>query len=195
MQTRRMGDHGPRPFVLTPSRFQWHKFKDSLHYAVMIGLIPMGALLFYVNVFIGPATLQKIPDGYEPKHWEFHSVSIQRWISFKKNRHNCLQMHFCFSIRSVVSWRVTCIHRPSRNMKRCCMCCRRRPNAWPCARSSRKFAPKWLNARIISRTTIDRRWPNMCAFRRRPPTIWKNCAETTKMCAKSTRAVIVKNIM
>lgn len=73
-QTRRMGDHGPRPFVLTPSRFQWHKFKDSLHYAVMIGLIPMGALLFYVNVFIGPAKLTKIPDGYEPKHWEYHSV-------------------------------------------------------------------------------------------------------------------------
>lgn len=69
-----MSDHGPRLFWLTPSRFQWHKFKDSLHYAVAIGVIPVTALLTYVNIFIGPATLTKVPEGYEPEHWEYHSV-------------------------------------------------------------------------------------------------------------------------
>lgn len=69
-----MSDHGPRLFWLTPSRFQWHKFKDSLHYAVAIGVIPISVLLAYVNIFIGPATLTKVPEGYEPKHWEYHSV-------------------------------------------------------------------------------------------------------------------------
>lgn len=76
IQTRQMSGHGPRLFALTPSRFQWHKFKDSLHYFVMLGIIPMAAILTYVNIFVGPATLQPIPDGYVPKHWEYHKVFL-----------------------------------------------------------------------------------------------------------------------
>lgn len=74
VQTREMSGHGPRLFFLTPSRFQWHKFKDSLHFFVMIGVIPISALLLYVNIFIGPARLQPIPEGYTPKHYEYYRV-------------------------------------------------------------------------------------------------------------------------
>lgn len=69
------GGHGPREFVITPSRFQWDKFKDTLHFFVMLGVIPITAIVLYVNVFIGPATLTPIPEGYTPKHWEYHRVS------------------------------------------------------------------------------------------------------------------------
>lgn len=69
-----MSDHGPRNFVIVPSRFQWDKFKDLLHFFTMLGLIPVTAVVFYVNVFIGPARLTPIPDGYVPKHWEYHRV-------------------------------------------------------------------------------------------------------------------------
>lgn len=75
-----MSGHGPKLMPMTPSRFQWHKFKDSLHYFTMVALIPMSALIFYVNVFIGPAELTEIPEGYEPEHWEYHRVSCE---SFK----------------------------------------------------------------------------------------------------------------
>lgn len=71
---KRESSHGPNLFSITPSRFQFHKFKDSLHFFVMLGVIPVTALVFYVNVFIGPATLTPIPAGYEPKHWEYHRV-------------------------------------------------------------------------------------------------------------------------
>lgn len=74
LQTREMSGHGPRLFFITPSRFQWHKFKDSLHFFVMIGVIPVAALLTFVNIFIGPAQLTAIPEGYVPKHWEYHKV-------------------------------------------------------------------------------------------------------------------------
>ena len=71
-----MGGHGPKIMPMTPSRFQWHKFKDSLHYFTMVGLIPMTAIIFYVNTFIGPAQLSETPEGYEPQHWEHHRVII-----------------------------------------------------------------------------------------------------------------------
>lgn len=62
-------------------RWQWHKFKDMLHYYAMVGLIPVSAIIFYTNVFIGPAQLEPIPEGYVPKHWEYHRHPITRFIS------------------------------------------------------------------------------------------------------------------
>ena len=70
-----MSDHGPKLMNLTPSRFQWHKFKDVFHFYVMVGAIPFTALIFYTNVFIGQATLTEIPEEYYPKHWEYHRVN------------------------------------------------------------------------------------------------------------------------
>jgi NADH dehydrogenase (ubiquinone) 1 beta subcomplex subunit 5 len=71
------GGHGPRYFPLTPSRWQWHKFKDMAHFYFMVGLIPVGLIVFYANVFIGPAKLAEIPEDYEPKHWEYYRVCIK----------------------------------------------------------------------------------------------------------------------
>ncbi|XP_052862923.1 NADH dehydrogenase [ubiquinone] 1 beta subcomplex subunit 5, mitochondrial [Anopheles cruzii] len=80
--TRSMsGGHGPKNFTITPSRFQWHKFKDTFHYYVMLGLIPAGAVIFYANVFVGPATLTETPADYTPKHWEYHRHPISRFIA------------------------------------------------------------------------------------------------------------------
>ncbi|XP_034839746.1 NADH dehydrogenase [ubiquinone] 1 beta subcomplex subunit 5, mitochondrial-like [Maniola hyperantus] len=70
-----------RTFPLTPSRFQWHKFKDMFHFYAIVGLIPVGAIIFYSNVYIGPATLCEIPPHYCPKHWEFHRHPITRFIA------------------------------------------------------------------------------------------------------------------
>ena len=78
---RNMGSHGPRVFPMIPTRMQWHKFKDTFHFYVMLGVIPVTAIIFYSNVFIGPATLTEIPEGYEPKHWEYHRHPISRFIS------------------------------------------------------------------------------------------------------------------
>ncbi|XP_055531542.1 NADH dehydrogenase [ubiquinone] 1 beta subcomplex subunit 5, mitochondrial [Wyeomyia smithii] len=77
----RMMSGGHRTFTITPSRFQWHKFKDMFHYYIMVGLIPVLAVVFYANVFIGPAQLTEIPEGYVPKHWEYHNHPITRFIA------------------------------------------------------------------------------------------------------------------
>lgn len=69
---RPMSDH--RLFPYTPTRFQWSKFKDLMHLYLSLGIIPLGLLVAYVNIFIGPATIAEIPDGYEPKYWEYYRV-------------------------------------------------------------------------------------------------------------------------
>ncbi|KAJ6641799.1 NADH dehydrogenase [ubiquinone] 1 beta subcomplex subunit 5, mitochondrial [Pseudolycoriella hygida] len=76
---RHMSDHAE--MNISPSRYQWDKFKDMFHFSVMVGLIPVTAIIFYANVFIGPATLTPIPEGYVPKHWEYYRHPISRFLS------------------------------------------------------------------------------------------------------------------
>lgn len=57
------------------TRWQWTKFKDLIHYYVLVGVIPLTLLVTYINVFVGPAKLAPIPEGYRPKHWEYYQVS------------------------------------------------------------------------------------------------------------------------
>lgn len=81
-QMRRMGgDHGHHHMTIKPSRFQWDKFKDLMHFYVMIGVIPITAVLLYSNIFVGPSQLAEIPEGYEPKPWEYEKV-LWTWSIF-----------------------------------------------------------------------------------------------------------------
>ncbi|EFN82172.1 NADH dehydrogenase [ubiquinone] 1 beta subcomplex subunit 5, mitochondrial [Harpegnathos saltator] len=70
-----------RVMVIKPSRFQWHKTKDWFHFYFLLGLIPLGIGIFMVNVFIGPATLEEIPEDYVPKEWEYHRHPIKRFLA------------------------------------------------------------------------------------------------------------------
>lgn len=70
-----MSDH-PRVLHIEPSRFQWNKFKNYMHYYIMLGVIPCSLVVLFSNVFIGPATLSEIPPDYVPKHWEYIRVKL-----------------------------------------------------------------------------------------------------------------------
>uniref|UniRef100_A0A1A9W4Q0 NADH dehydrogenase [ubiquinone] 1 beta subcomplex subunit 5, mitochondrial n=1 Tax=Glossina brevipalpis TaxID=37001 RepID=A0A1A9W4Q0_9MUSC len=80
LQLRQMSG-GHHQMIVKPSRFQWDKFKDLLHFYTMVGLIPIIGIVLYSNIFIGPAQLEPIPEGYRPKHWEYHKHPISRFIS------------------------------------------------------------------------------------------------------------------
>lgn len=67
-----MSEH--RTMDIRPSGFQWHKTKDYVHFYILLGVIPVSISIFLINVFIGPATLQQIPEGYRPKEWEYLQV-------------------------------------------------------------------------------------------------------------------------
>jgi len=70
--TRNMSGH--HLMGIKETRWQWTKFKDLIHYYVLVGVIPLTLLITGVNVFIGPAKLAPIPEGYRPAHWEYHQV-------------------------------------------------------------------------------------------------------------------------
>lgn len=109
---RQMSGHGPRTMPMQPSRFQWHKFKDMFHYYVMVGAIPVTAVVFYTNVFIGEATLSETPEDYVPKHWEYHRVSLT--AAFK---YSVMLIRSYFSIQLLVLWQDTSMHRLSSNTR------------------------------------------------------------------------------
>ncbi|KAB7502159.1 NADH dehydrogenase [ubiquinone] 1 beta subcomplex subunit 5, mitochondrial [Armadillidium nasatum] len=71
IQVRKAGG-GPRKMEIMPSNFSWHQFKDYLHFYLMVGIIPLTLLVTYCNIFIGPAELREIPEGYVPKKWEYY---------------------------------------------------------------------------------------------------------------------------
>lgn len=70
-----------RKMVIIPSSFEWTRFKNDMHFFILLGLIPMGLLITYANMFIGPAELSEIPEGYEPKEYEYYQYPIKRWMA------------------------------------------------------------------------------------------------------------------
>lgn len=71
-----------RTFAIQPSRFQWHKTKDWINFYLLLGVVPVGIAITLINVFIGPATLQEIPEDYVPKEWEYLQVRCTCWQYF-----------------------------------------------------------------------------------------------------------------
>ncbi|CAH0552863.1 unnamed protein product [Brassicogethes aeneus] len=76
---RSMSDH--KHMNIAPSRWQWSKTKDLLHFYLLLGIIPCSLGVLYANVFIGPAKLSEIPEGYEPKYWEYFKSPVTRFLA------------------------------------------------------------------------------------------------------------------
>ena len=68
---------GHATFQIKPSRWSWNKFKDLLHFYTMVAVIPATIAITCINVFIGPAKLAEIPEGYIPQAHEYHQVCLQ----------------------------------------------------------------------------------------------------------------------
>jgi len=70
-----------RTLEFVPTNFEWRKFKDHLHFYVMVGALPIITIITAVNLFIGPGELIDTPDDYEPKHWEYFKSPISQFIA------------------------------------------------------------------------------------------------------------------
>ena len=67
---------GHQTMHIKPSKWSWNRFKDLLNFYVLLGVIPATAVITYINLFIGPARLAEIPEGYVPETHEYYAVSI-----------------------------------------------------------------------------------------------------------------------
>ncbi|ENN72168.1 NADH dehydrogenase [ubiquinone] 1 beta subcomplex subunit 5, mitochondrial [Dendroctonus ponderosae] len=75
---RQMSEH--RVFPMQPSKWNWTIFKDMFNFYLVLGAIPCALFTIYMNLFVGPATLTPIPEGYTPKYWEYYRNPITRFL-------------------------------------------------------------------------------------------------------------------
>merc|ERR1711964_678075 len=76
---RYMGGH-KHAMAISPSKFEWTRFKNEMHFFAMLGAVLLGLITLFVNLFIGKAELADIPEGYEPKEWEYSRSPITQFI-------------------------------------------------------------------------------------------------------------------
>jgi len=67
--------------TIVPSRYEYQRWKDDMHYYFALGLIPMAMVITTVNLFVGKAELVETPEDYDPKHWEYYQHPISRAMS------------------------------------------------------------------------------------------------------------------
>jgi len=67
--------------AIRPSRWTWDKFKDDLHFYVLLSGIPIGLGITLTNLFYSNPALSAIPEGYTPKEWEYYPNPITRFIT------------------------------------------------------------------------------------------------------------------
>lgn len=80
---------------IAPSRWSWNRFKDLLNFYTLLGVIPSTLVILGLNLFVGPAKLAEIPEGYVPEHWEYHSVVSFIFVAwFVPDPHACLTAPF-----------------------------------------------------------------------------------------------------
>jgi len=65
---------------IRPSSWGWKMLKDDLHKWIILFGAPTAALITYVNVTKGQATLRPIPEGYNPREEEYYKSPITRWF-------------------------------------------------------------------------------------------------------------------
>lgn len=108
-----MSEH--RTMQIKPSRWQWNRFKDMLHFYTFLGVIPSTLIILYTNIFIGPAKLAEIPENYVPEAHEYYSVSV-KVITLSATH---LQYLSIFSIQSHVGWPNMSTRATSKSMNPC----------------------------------------------------------------------------
>ncbi|CAL7941321.1 unnamed protein product [Xylocopa violacea] len=78
--TRRwMSEH--HVMEITATRWQWKQTKNWLHFYFFVGAIPATLIVLYANIMIGPATLEPIPEGYNPQAWEYYKIFSKIYCS------------------------------------------------------------------------------------------------------------------
>ncbi|XP_022110191.1 NADH dehydrogenase [ubiquinone] 1 beta subcomplex subunit 5, mitochondrial-like isoform X2 [Acanthaster planci] len=70
-----------RKFFVTPTRYADKRFIRAVRFYVLLTAIPCAVGITFINVFIGPAQLAEIPEGYVPKEYEYHQHPITRFLS------------------------------------------------------------------------------------------------------------------
>ncbi|XP_069831246.1 NADH dehydrogenase [ubiquinone] 1 beta subcomplex subunit 5, mitochondrial [Dendropsophus ebraccatus] len=77
----RFESHGKRLFVIAPSTYYDKRFLNLLKFYTLLTAVPAGIAIVLINIFIGPAELVEIPEGYVPEPYEYQRHPITRFLT------------------------------------------------------------------------------------------------------------------
>lgn len=78
MQVRHGGGGHHVSMPIRASQWEDWQLKELVFLHGVICLAPFVAIVAYANIFQGPAKLRPIPEGYEPKDYEYERHPISR---------------------------------------------------------------------------------------------------------------------
>lgn len=90
----RLGNHGfNQKLIIAPKRWSGHnameitptnidmKFTNNwLHFYIVITAVPIAVITTIINIRANPE-LSEVPEGYEPRHWEYYKHPITRFMA------------------------------------------------------------------------------------------------------------------
>lgn len=71
---------GHNAMRIEPSNYAWKHMKDRVHFFTIIGIVPVSVISAIVGIRANPE-LREIPEGYEPRHWEYYRHPITRFMA------------------------------------------------------------------------------------------------------------------
>ncbi|XP_040284205.1 NADH dehydrogenase [ubiquinone] 1 beta subcomplex subunit 5, mitochondrial [Bufo bufo] len=77
----RFESHGKKLFVVAPSTYYDKRFLKLLKFYTLLAAVPAGIAITLINIFIGPAELVEVPEGYVPDYWEYYQHPITRFLA------------------------------------------------------------------------------------------------------------------
>lgn len=65
---------------IRPSNVDWMFAKNWIHFYALLGFIPVAVIGTIIGIRANPE-LSEVPDGYEPRYWEYFRHPITRWMA------------------------------------------------------------------------------------------------------------------
>ena len=63
-----------------PSDAEWIDVKNWTHFYIILTAVPLAVGITIINIRANPV-LSEVPEGYEPRHWEYHKHPIARFLA------------------------------------------------------------------------------------------------------------------
>ena len=75
---KRCGGHNT--MMIKPTAYDSRFLRNWWHFYVLLIGIPTAVITVIINIRANPELIE-IPEGYEPRHWEYYKHPVSRWVA------------------------------------------------------------------------------------------------------------------
>lgn len=70
---------GHNTVPIKPSMWSFKYHKNWIHFYTLVTIVPLTVFTTILHIRANPV-LSEVPEGYEPRHWEYHKMPIARFM-------------------------------------------------------------------------------------------------------------------